>query len=317
MRRIDGRLEEAALMVASPGRVFGASPSARGSEHSGGSADHLRARRFGVRRAGLLRVRVYTTEVFTAFAALLRFQPRRRLGGATSRALGRGRWSCDVLLGDSGLMTTRRSVGVSPMVSDSRRRPRLSRQPGRGDGRRAPLADIGSSKPSGRVRSERPPQALWTPSRTASSCQQSARPHRRTGVWIGTRKRARAALVRLAVQVVMVILFAVQEQDRGCWIDRPVEPVRAAGALLRHRCDVRCCVYWRASVVLCSRGIIVGVGIADRPAPNRSGPAGALLRHSMRRSCRPTPGALGPVAALIWPATTQTDLRCPQEELLL
>ena len=71
MRRIDGRLEEAALMMASPRRVLRritlplAAPGALAATLL---IFVLAVSEFGV--PGLLRVRVYTTEVFTAFAAL-------------------------------------------------------------------------------------------------------------------------------------------------------------------------------------------------------------------------------------------------------
>jgi iron(III) transport system permease protein len=74
MRRIDGRLEEAALMVTTPGRVLRrialplAAPSILGASLV---VFVLAISEFGV--PGLLRVRVYTTEVFTAFAALYDF----------------------------------------------------------------------------------------------------------------------------------------------------------------------------------------------------------------------------------------------------
>jgi iron(III) transport system permease protein len=75
-RRIDGRLEEAALIVASPPRVFWriAVPLAAPSIVAAGLVIFvLAASEFGV--PGVLRVRVYTTEIFTAFAAL--YDPRR------------------------------------------------------------------------------------------------------------------------------------------------------------------------------------------------------------------------------------------------
>ena len=74
MRGIDGRLEEAALMVASPGRVLRritlplAAPSVTAAALM---IFVLAVSEFGV--PGLLQVRVYTTEVFTAFAALYDF----------------------------------------------------------------------------------------------------------------------------------------------------------------------------------------------------------------------------------------------------
>ena len=71
LRRIDGRLEDAALMVASPGRVLRHITlplAAPGVLAAALLIFVLAVSEFGV--PGLLRVRVYTTEVFTAFAAL-------------------------------------------------------------------------------------------------------------------------------------------------------------------------------------------------------------------------------------------------------
>ena len=71
LRRIDGRLEEAALMVAKPRRVFWritARLVAPGIVAAGLITFVLAVSEFGV--PAVLRVRVYTTEIFTAFAAL-------------------------------------------------------------------------------------------------------------------------------------------------------------------------------------------------------------------------------------------------------
>ena len=74
LRRIDGRLEEAAMIVAPPGRLLRriTLPLAAPSVLAGALVIFVLAvSDFGV--PGLLRVRVYTTEVFTAFAALYDF----------------------------------------------------------------------------------------------------------------------------------------------------------------------------------------------------------------------------------------------------
>ena len=76
LRRIDGRLEEAALMVAQPQRVLLriSLPLAAPAMLAAALLIFVLAvSEFGV--PGLLRVRVYTTEVFTAFAAL--YDPAR------------------------------------------------------------------------------------------------------------------------------------------------------------------------------------------------------------------------------------------------
>jgi iron(III) transport system permease protein len=74
MRRIDGRLEEAALMVAPPRQVLRRITLPLTAPSTVAAAlliFVLAVSEFGV--PGLLRVRVYTTEVFTAFAALYDF----------------------------------------------------------------------------------------------------------------------------------------------------------------------------------------------------------------------------------------------------
>jgi iron(III) transport system permease protein len=123
MRRIDGRLEEAALIVAPPRRVLWritlplVAPSVLAAALI---IFVLAVSEFGV--PGLLRVRVYTTEVFTAFAALYDF------GRAVALALPllflcvAVAAAAAILLGDR-LIVTRRSVGVSPVVFDGWRRP--------------------------------------------------------------------------------------------------------------------------------------------------------------------------------------------------
>jgi len=74
LRRVDGRLEEAALVAASPRRVLQriTLPLAAPAVVAAALVIFVLAvSEFGV--PGLLRVRVYTTEVFTAFAALYDF----------------------------------------------------------------------------------------------------------------------------------------------------------------------------------------------------------------------------------------------------
>jgi iron(III) transport system permease protein len=74
LRRIDGRLEEAALVVAAPRRVLRRITLPLAAPLIAAAALMvfvLAVSEFGV--PGLLRVRVYTTEVFTAFAALYDF----------------------------------------------------------------------------------------------------------------------------------------------------------------------------------------------------------------------------------------------------
>jgi iron(III) transport system permease protein len=123
MRRIDGRLEEAALVVAPRRRVLRritlplAAPSVLAAALM---IFVLSVSEFGV--PGLLQVRVYTTEVFTAFAALYDFSRAIVLAvpllllcvGVASVAAA--------LLGDR-LVASRRSSGARPILFDEWRRP--------------------------------------------------------------------------------------------------------------------------------------------------------------------------------------------------
>jgi iron(III) transport system permease protein len=123
MRRVDGRLEEAAMIVAPPHRVLWritlplVAPTILASALI---TFILAVSEFGV--PGLLRVRVYTTEVFTAFAAL--YDSSRAIVLALPLLL-----LCVVVaaaaarvLGDR-LIAARRSAGVPPLAFHSWRRP--------------------------------------------------------------------------------------------------------------------------------------------------------------------------------------------------
>ena len=122
MRRIDGRLEEAALVVAPRRRVLRRITlplAAPGVFAAGLIVFVLSVSEFGV--PGLLQVRVYTTEVFTAFAALYDFS--RAVVMAVPLLL-----LCLVvaliaaaLLGDR-LVATHRSAGTRPVQFDQWRR---------------------------------------------------------------------------------------------------------------------------------------------------------------------------------------------------
>ncbi|MGQ0734790.1 MAG: ABC transporter permease [Acidobacteriota bacterium] len=126
MRGIDGRLEEAALLVAPRGRVLSrislplASPAILAAALV---IFVLAVSDFGV--PGLLRVRVYTTEVFTAFAALYDF------GRATLLALPLLLLSIVVagaagaLVGDR-LLASGRSTGAPALSLEPWRRPAVA-----------------------------------------------------------------------------------------------------------------------------------------------------------------------------------------------
>lgn len=114
MRRIDGRLEEAAMLVAAPTRVFWriTLPLAAPGVFAAALVIFVLAiSEFGV--PGLLQVRVYTTEVFTAFAAMYDFTRAIVLTtpllllSVTVAALAA------MLLGDR-LVTGRRGTGTTP-----------------------------------------------------------------------------------------------------------------------------------------------------------------------------------------------------------
>jgi len=118
MRRIDGRLEEAALMVTSPARVLWriTLPLAAPAVLSAALMIFVLAvSEFGV--PGLLRVRVYTTEVFTAFAALYDFT-RAILLALPLLVLSLAVAAVAALMGERFLVT-RRSAGIHPLRFDA------------------------------------------------------------------------------------------------------------------------------------------------------------------------------------------------------
>ena len=126
MRRIDGRLEEAGLIVAPPGRVLRriTLPLVAPSVIAAALIIFVLAvSEFGV--PGLLRVRVYTTEVFTAFAAFYDFSRAIALSVPLLVLCVAVAAVAAALLGDR-LVTTRRSLAVSPVVFHAWRRPALA-----------------------------------------------------------------------------------------------------------------------------------------------------------------------------------------------
>jgi iron(III) transport system permease protein len=122
MRRVDGRLEEAAMIVAPPHRVLWritlplVAPTVLASALI---IFVLAVSEFGV--PGLLRVRVYTTEVFTAFAALYDFSRAIVLAVPVLLVCVIVAATAAGLLGDR-LITSRRSAGVSPVAFQDWRR---------------------------------------------------------------------------------------------------------------------------------------------------------------------------------------------------
>jgi iron(III) transport system permease protein len=123
LRRIDGRLEEAALTVAPPHRVLRhiTLPLAAPSILAAALVIFVLAvSEFGV--PGLLRVRVYTTEVFTAFAALYDFS-RATLLSLPLLVLSAAVASGAAAMFGERLVTTRRHAPVlSPLLHGWKRR---------------------------------------------------------------------------------------------------------------------------------------------------------------------------------------------------
>jgi iron(III) transport system permease protein len=123
MRRTDGRLEEAALLVAPPSRVLWriTLPLVAPSILAAALVIFVLAvSEFGV--PGLLQVRVYTTEVFTAFAALYDFSRAILLAVPLLVLCVVVAATAAIVLGDR-LVTTRRTTDVSPVILDSWRQP--------------------------------------------------------------------------------------------------------------------------------------------------------------------------------------------------
>lgn len=123
MRRIDGRLEEAAVLVAPPGRVLWhiTLPLAAPSVLAASLVIFVLAiSEFGV--PGLLRVRVYTTEVFTAFAALYDFN-RAILLSVPLLLLCLAVAGVAAALLRERLVTGRRSIGTPTNLLEDWRRP--------------------------------------------------------------------------------------------------------------------------------------------------------------------------------------------------
>ena len=126
MRRIDGRLEEAGLIVAPPGRVLRhiTLPLVAPSVIAAALIIFVLAvSEFAV--PGLLRVRVYTTEVFTAFAALYDFSRAIALAVPLLALCLAVAAVAAALLGDR-LVTTRRSLAATPVMFHAWRRTALA-----------------------------------------------------------------------------------------------------------------------------------------------------------------------------------------------
>jgi iron(III) transport system permease protein len=123
LRRVDGRLEEAALVVAPAGRVLWritlplVAPSVLAATLI---IFVLAVSEFGV--PGLLRVRVYTTEVFTAFAALYDFSRAILVAVPLLVLCVLVAALAAAILGER-LVSTRRGSGTPPALLDAWQRP--------------------------------------------------------------------------------------------------------------------------------------------------------------------------------------------------
>ena len=123
MRQVDGRLEEAALLIAPPGRVLRriTAPLVAPAVLAAALVIFVLAlSEFGV--PGLLRVRVYPTEVFTAFAALydvgratLLMLPLLLLSTAIAAMAG--------VIGGDRFVVARRVTGAAPFLLPAFRHP--------------------------------------------------------------------------------------------------------------------------------------------------------------------------------------------------
>ena len=163
---------------------------------------------FGV--PGLLRVRVYTTEVFTAFAALYDFGRAVALALPLLVVCVAVASAAAVLLGDR-FVVTRRSIGVSPVVFDSWRRPAAVAV--------AVVVAIAVALPvltlTAETSSTRSLAAAVSGSATAivnSLVFASVGASVVVGVaiWIGYTQARAGRVYRLAAQVLLVVLFAVR-----------------------------------------------------------------------------------------------------------
>ena len=240
MRRVDGRLEEAGLVVAPPSRVLCriTLPLVAPSVVAAALIIFVLAvSEFGV--PGLLRVRVYSTEVFTAFAALYDFSRAMRPGGAPPCAYAlrsQRRRPCCWAIGSSrrgGRLAYRRSCSTdgagrleSPSRSSLRRRSSYQ-------------CSFSVARPSPRVRWLPPslaPASAIVNSLLLSTMGATAVVASGSVAWLCAGARGPAS--RLAAQVLLRRPVRGSEHDRRCRPDRPLEPAGSTRRGLRHRCDV-------------------------------------------------------------------------------
>ena len=236
MRRIDGRLEEAGLIVAPPPRVLLriTLPLVAPSTFAAALIIFVLAvSEFGV--PGSLRVRVYTTEVFTAFAALYDFGRAVVLAVPLLVVCVTVAVVAAVSLGDR-LVVTRRSLGVSPMVFDrlapagsSRRlRCRCDRSgPARADVDCRDLRDAFARNGCRRVASTHREQPGVRKCRCHSCCRRRDLVRLRPG----SRKSRVAAWYAGSARC----SIRCSKHDRRCWPDRTLEQTGSTWCPLWHR----------------------------------------------------------------------------------
>jgi iron(III) transport system permease protein len=210
MRRIDGRLEEAALLVAAPRTVLWRITlpmTAPAILAAALTVFVLAISEFGV--PGLLQVRVYTTEVFTAFAALYDFSRAMLLATPLLLLSIVVAATAAIAFGDR-LVTTRRSIGVSPVAFASWRPLAISMMSlviATATG--VPLVSLVAEAANARSLSavfagsgEAITNSLWLAALGATLVVAVA-------AWIGSAQARAGRRWRLATQALLVSLFAV------------------------------------------------------------------------------------------------------------
>jgi iron(III) transport system permease protein len=209
LRRIDGRLEEAGLIVAPVRRVLWritlplVAPTVMAAALI---IFVLAVSEFGV--PGLLRVRVYTTEVFTAFAALYDFSRAVVLAVPLLVMCVIVASTAAVLLGDR-LVVTRRSV-VSPLIFDGWRRPAaVAVSVVVATALALPVLTLISETTGARSLATAVAGSADAIVNSLLFAGVGATAVVGVAVWVGYAQARASRAFRLAVQVLMVVLFAV------------------------------------------------------------------------------------------------------------
>jgi iron(III) transport system permease protein len=209
IRGIDGRLDEAGLIVAPPHRVLRriTLPLVAPSIIAAALIIFVLAvSEFGV--PGLLQVRVYTTEVFTAFAALYDFSRAIILSMPLLAVCVGVAAVATMLLGDR-LVTTRRSVR-SPVVFTGARRPtEIGFLLVIATTVALPLLILGREALAVRSLTDTVAGSTGAIVNSLLFSSMGATLVVALAVWLGYAQSRRGRLFRLSTQVVLVVLFAV------------------------------------------------------------------------------------------------------------